>query len=121
MPVARQLRAGGASGELLFDVAPPRPTVPLHVIVGDLVRDALVAQRRRQPIEQRCGVVAPDCCENAFGPQVSANVVDQAGRARQAADTVHQPNSVIDCRRLTTIRARPALLKRRNLSASNRS
>jgi methyl coenzyme M reductase subunit C len=34
---------------------------------------------------------------------------------------VHQPNSVIDCRRLTTMGARPALLKRGNLSASSRS
>ena len=72
--------------------------VPFHVLGGDLVRDALVAQSRNQPIEQRRGVVAPDGRRNAFGPQVGANVVDQAGRARQAADTVHHPNSVIDCR-----------------------
>ena len=83
-----------------------RPTVPLHVVVGDLVRDALVAQRRHQPIEQRRRVVAPDGGGNAFGPQVSANVVDQVGRARQAADTVHHPNGVIDCRRLATIEVR---------------
>ena len=61
----------------------------LHVLGGDLVRDALIAQSRNQPIKQRRGVVAPDGSGNAFGPQVGANVVDQAGRARQATDTVH--------------------------------
>ena len=80
------------------------PPVAFHVVGGDLVRDALVAQSRNQPIEQRRGVVAPDGRGNALGPQVGANVVDQAGRARQAADTVHDPNSVIDCRRVRTIR-----------------
>ena len=77
--------------------------MPFHVVGGDLVRDALVAQRRRQPIEQCRGVVAPDGSGNAFGPQVSAIVVDQASPAREAADIVHDPNSVIDCRRLGTI------------------
>ena len=45
----------------------------------------------------------PDGRGNAFGPQVGADVVDQAGGARQAAHTVHHPNSVIDCRRLMAI------------------
>ena len=93
----------GLAATLASISAHRRRAVPFHVVGGDLVRDALVAQSRNQPIEQRRGVVAPDGRGNAFGPQVGANVVDQAGRARQAADTVHDPNSVIDCRRVTTI------------------
>ena len=121
MPVAFELWAGGTGGNLGVDIGPWSPTVPLHVLGGDLVRDALIAQSRHQPIEQRRGVVAPDGGGNAFGPQVGANVVDQAGRARQAADTVHHPNSVIDCRCLATIGIRPALPRRGNLRAGCRS
>ena len=98
MPVALEFWAGGTGGNLGVDIGPSGPTVPFHVLGGDLVRDALVAQSRNQPIEQRRGVVAPDGRRNSLGPQVGANVIDQAGRARQAADTVHHPNSVIDGR-----------------------
>ena len=104
MPVAFEFWAGGTGGNLGVDIGPCRTTVPFHVLGGDLVRDALIAQSRHQPIEQRRGVVAPDGRGNAFGPQVGANVVDQAGGARQATDTVHHPNSVIDCRCLAAIR-----------------
>jgi hypothetical protein len=65
----------------------------------------LIAQSRNQPIKQRRGVVAPDGRRNSLGPQVGTNIIDQAGRARQAAHTVHHANSVIDCRRVRTIRA----------------
>ena len=37
MPVALQLRAGGAVTEFSLDVGPPRPTVPLHVVGGDAI------------------------------------------------------------------------------------
>ena len=100
VPIAFELGASGTGGKLAVDVGPLGSTVPIHVLGGDLVRDALVAQSRNQPIEQRCGVVAPDGRGNAFGPQVGANIINQAGRARQAADTVHDPNRVIDCRGL---------------------
>jgi hypothetical protein len=40
--------------------------------------------------------VAPDGGRNAFSPQLGADVVDQAGRAAQAADTMDHPNSVIE-------------------------
>ena len=89
------MRASGKwdGGNLDIDIGPLGPPVPFHVLGGDLVRDALVAESRNQPIEQRRGVVAPDCRGNAFGPQVGANIIDQAGRARQATDTVHHSNS----------------------------
>ena len=56
MPVALQLRASGAATELGLDIMPLRAAVSLHVVVGHAIRDALVAQRRHQPIEQtsRC-------------------------------------------------------------------
>ena len=77
--------------------------MPFHIIGGDLVRDALIAQSRNQPIKQRRSVVAPDGRGNAFGPQVGANVVDQTGRSRLATDTVHYPDRVIDGRCVSTI------------------
>ena len=96
MPVALQLRAGGAATEHGLDIMPLRAAVSLHVVVGHAIRDALIAQRRHQPIKQRRGVEAPDGGGNAFGPQLRANIVDQAGRSGQAADTVYHPNSVIE-------------------------
>ena len=48
--------------------------MPFHVVGGDLVRDALVAQSRNQPIEQRRGIVAPDGRGNSLSPQVSTNI-----------------------------------------------
>src|SRR6185437_17035029 len=115
--VAREFWAGRTSGNLGVDIGPAGPPVALHVLGGNLVRDALVAQSRYQPIEQRRGVVAPDGRGYAFGSQVSAKVVDQARRARQAADTVHHSNSVVDGRPLGAIGIRPALPKRGNLCA----
>jgi hypothetical protein len=96
MPVAFEFWASGTSGNLGVDIGPSGPPVTFHVVGGNLVRNALVAQSRNQPIEQRRGVVAPDGRGNTFGPQLGANVVDQAGRGRQAAHTVHHSNSVID-------------------------
>ena len=40
--------------------------------------------------------MAPDGGGNAVGLQLSTNVVDQVGGARQAADGVHQANGVIE-------------------------
>ena len=51
MPVALELGATDASAELLVNVAPGRSPVFRHVVVGDLIGDALVAQRGHQPIE----------------------------------------------------------------------
>jgi hypothetical protein len=81
MPVACELGASRTRGDLGVDIGPSGPPVAFHVVGGDLVRDALVAQSRNQPIEQRRGVVAPDGGGNAFGSQLGAEVVDQAGRA----------------------------------------
>jgi len=44
VPVGLELGATDTLAELLVDVAPLRPAMPLHVIVGDLIGDALIAQ-----------------------------------------------------------------------------
>ena len=44
MPVALELGATGSLGELMVNVVPRRPAVPRHVVVGDLIGDALVAE-----------------------------------------------------------------------------
>ena len=55
-PVALQPGATNTVTELLLNVVPCRPAMPLHVIVGDLIRDALVAQTRHEPIKHGRGV-----------------------------------------------------------------
>ena len=62
--------------ELLVNVAPGRPAMPLHVIVGDRIGDALIAQSGHQPIEHNSGVAMPDCRLDLVSPQVGSNVVD---------------------------------------------
>ena len=56
MPVGLEFGATDSSAELLVNVAPGRPAVSLHVIVGDRIGDALVAQSGHQPIEHNSGV-----------------------------------------------------------------
>ena len=77
MPVALELGATDASAELLVNVAPLRPAVPLHVIVGDPIGDALIAQRCHQPIEHNSGVAMPDCRLDFVSPEVGPDVIDQ--------------------------------------------
>ena len=50
--------------------------------------------------------MAPDSGGNTVGQQLGANVVDQASRTGKAADTVNNPNSMIErTRRLQTVKA----------------
>ena len=44
MPVGFELRATDILAKLLVNVAPSRPAMPLHVVVRNLIGDALVAQ-----------------------------------------------------------------------------
>ena len=76
MPVGLELGATDTSAELLVNVAPGRPAMPLHVIVGDRIGDALVAQSGHQPIEHNSGVAMPDRRLDLVSPQVGSNVVD---------------------------------------------
>jgi hypothetical protein len=76
MPVALELGATDTLVELLFNVAPRRPAMPLHVLVGDLIGNALIAQSGHQPIEQDSGVAMPDCRLDLVSPEVGSNVVN---------------------------------------------
>ena len=64
--------------------------MPLHVRIGRLIGDALVAQSGHQPIEHDGGVLVPDRRFDLVRPQVGPDVVDQAWRACQAANRMDQ-------------------------------
>jgi hypothetical protein len=51
--------------------------MPVHVVGGDLVGDALVAQYRDEPIKQRCRIPGADRRMNAFGRQRFASIIDK--------------------------------------------
>ena len=76
MPVALELGATDTAAELLVNVAPGRPAMSLHVIVGDRIGDALVAHSGHQPVEHNSGVAMPDCRLDLVSPQVGSNVVN---------------------------------------------
>ena len=76
MPVGLELGATDSSAELLLNVAPRRPAVLLHVIVGDRIGDALVAQSGHQTVEHDGGVAVPDRRLDLVSPQVGSNVVN---------------------------------------------
>ena len=77
------------------DVLPLGLAVLRHVVGGDLVRDALVAQNRCQPIEQRRRVVATDGSGNSLALQL----VQQIGRASEAADPVNEADRMVERRK----------------------
>ena len=76
VPVGLELGATDTLAELLVDVAPGRPAVPIHVIVGDRIGDALIAQSGHQPIEHDSGVAITDCRLNFVSREVGSNVVN---------------------------------------------
>ena len=99
MPVALELGATGALAKLLVDVRPWRPPMLLHVIVGDLIRDALIAESGHQPIEHGRGVAIPDCCLEHLSARRSARMSSIRSLTRRGRrHGMDQPNSVVDCR-----------------------
>src|SRR3984893_6700621 len=96
VPVALELGTAGAAAELLLNVAPRRPAMPLHVIVGDLIRDALVAQTRHEPVEHGRRVVVPDRGPDLLGPEVRPDLVDQGWRPSETTNGMDQPDSMVD-------------------------
>jgi hypothetical protein len=76
MPVGLELGATDTLAELLVNVAPGRPAMSLHVLVGDRIGDALVAQSCHQPVEHNSGVAMSDRRLNFVSPQVGSNVVN---------------------------------------------
>src|SRR5258708_6179384 len=77
MPVALEFGATDTLAELLVDVVPGRSPVFLHVVVGNLIRDALVAQSGHQPIEHGRRVAVPDRRSHLITCKVGSNVIDQ--------------------------------------------
>src|ERR1700736_1466803 len=75
VPVALELGTAGAAAELLVNVVPCRPAMPLHVIVGDLIGDALVAQTRHEPIKHGRRVVVPDRGPDLLGPELCPDLI----------------------------------------------
>src|SRR5262249_39567399 len=105
MPIAFQLWTARAT-DLPHNTRPSRSAVPLHVPIGDLVGDALVAERRHQPVEYRTGISVADCRLDLIGPQVCSDLVDQVCRACQATNGMDHPNSVVDGRTLLVLNFR---------------
>jgi hypothetical protein len=88
VPVALELGAGGTSAQLSSDIGPGHVPMRLHVGFGDLIRDALVAQRSDQPIEQ-CWRVATSNRGGDPGPtSFMADPVDEVGRTSETADPI---------------------------------
>jgi hypothetical protein len=69
----------------------------LHIIEGDLVGDALIAQRRDKPIEHRGRISVADCRVNAFRFERIPGVIDKRRRASDAANPQDQPGRMVEC------------------------
>jgi hypothetical protein len=72
--------------------------VALHVVVGDLVGDALVAQYADEPIEQRDRVPVANGRINPFGFERFPGIVDERWRASDAANPQNQPSRMVEGR-----------------------
>jgi signal transduction histidine kinase len=81
VPVALQLGATRTTIKALLDLLPPRPAMLLHVVVGDLVRDALIADRGHQPIEHRAGISNTDRRPDLVGPELRESLQQQTATA----------------------------------------
>src|SRR5437868_4537567 len=68
--------------------------MPFHVVAGDRVGDALIAERRHNPVEQLWRVVVFDDAQDAVLDQFVAPVIDKRRTARQAADRMNQSHGV---------------------------
>ena len=97
VPVALQLRASRASGKVCGYVVPSHIAVALHVVVGDLIGDALIAERCDQPIKDRRGFAVSYCRPDTISYKVGANLVDEIGGPGQAANSINQPVRMFDC------------------------
>src|SRR5262249_10063593 len=97
MPVAPQLGTTGTIKSPL-NLLPCRPPVFLHVGIGDLIRDALIADRGHQPVKHRTGVPVADCCSDFLGSELRSDLFDQVWRPCQATNGMDQPGGMVECR-----------------------
>jgi hypothetical protein len=105
MPVAFELRAARGAAQIACNDLPGCPAVALHVVEGDLVGDALVAQYRDKPIEQRGRIPGADGRMNAFGLERFTGISDKRGRASEVANPQDQLRGVIQRRTILCLRA----------------
>jgi hypothetical protein len=97
LPVAFELRTAWPSTQVAGNDLPGGLAVALHVIEGDLVGDALMAERRDKPIEQRGRIAVANGGMNAFGFERFPGVVDKRCRASDAANPQDQPGRMVEC------------------------
>src|SRR6202035_3787282 len=96
MPVALELGTAGAAAELLVNVVPSRPAMPLHVVVRNLIGDALVAQTGHEPIKHGRRIVVPDRGPDLLGPEVRPDLIDQGWRPSETTNGMDQPDGMVD-------------------------
>jgi hypothetical protein len=98
LPVASELRTTRCAAKIALNRLPSCQAMALHVVGRDLVGDALVAQYRDKPIEQRGRVPGADSRMNAFGLKRFTGISDKRGRAGELANPQDQLRGVIECR-----------------------
>ena len=96
MPVGLELGASNTVTELLVNVVPCRPAMPLHVVVRNLIGDALVAQTGHEPIKHDGGVAVPDRGPDLLGPQLCPDLIEQGWRPSETTNGMDQPDCVVD-------------------------
>ena len=105
LPVASELRTTRCAAKIALNRLPSCQAMALHVVGCDLVGDALVAQYRDKPIEQRGRIPGADGRMNAFGLERFTGISDKRGRASEVANPQDQLRGVIQRRTILCLRA----------------
>jgi hypothetical protein len=82
MPVATKFRAGGSCPKASLDFGPRGRPVLFHVCAGNRVADPLVAERRKQPVEDRRGVAIGNGPVQTCPADFGADLVEKGHRTR---------------------------------------
>jgi hypothetical protein len=90
MPIGLKQRARRIGIETLRDIRPGGAAMFADVTTGNLVRDALIAERAHQPIEYLGRVALGNGVEDTGFPNVSANIFQKGQRPRQTTDRENQ-------------------------------
>jgi hypothetical protein len=93
LPIALKLGAAGVIGQRAFNVVPRHSAVLVHVDVGNLVGNPLVAQYCREPIEQSSRVMVLDGLSN--GTIVNLALVNEVWFPGEATDTMNQSRRMV--------------------------
>src|SRR5882672_2986464 len=90
VPIAAKFPARGSQPEGSLDLRPRCRSMPLHVRAGDPVGDALVAERRKKPIEDRWRVATGDGLTQTCLADFGVDLVEKGHQPRQSADRPYQ-------------------------------